>query len=43
MLNTFRVASYRPDGQGEAGYEATKTGAYGANRYQYHPLNGVIA
>lgn len=24
MLNTFRVASYGPSGQGEAGYEAAK-------------------
>lgn len=43
MRDNIRVASYRPDGQGEVGYEATKTGAHGANRYQYHPLNGVIA
>lgn len=36
MFNAFRLASYRPSGQGVEGYEATNTGAYGANRYRHY-------
>ena len=36
MLNTFRVASYGPSGQGEAGYEAAKGDINRPDRYLYH-------
>lgn len=36
MLNTCRVASYWPKGQGEAGYEAAKGDTYRPDRYLYH-------
>lgn len=36
MLNTFRVASYRPKGQGEVGYEAAKGENNRPDRHLYH-------
>lgn len=36
MLNTFRVASYWPKGQGVAGYEAAKGDYYRPDRHVYH-------
>lgn len=36
MLNTFRVASYGPSGQGVAGYEAAKGDTYRPDRYLYN-------
>lgn len=43
MLNNIRVASYRPTGQGVEGYEATKTGAYGANCYWHYAFGRAAA
>lgn len=40
MLNTFRVASYRPSGQGVAGYEAAKGDINRPNRHLCHRYNG---
>ena len=40
MLNTFRVASYGPKGQGEAGYEAAKGDVNRADRHLYNRHNG---
>lgn len=36
MLNTFRIASYWPPGQGEAGYEAAKSDLNRPDRHLYH-------
>jgi len=36
MLNTFRVASYRPSGQGEVGYEAAKGDTNRPDRHLYY-------
>lgn len=36
MLITFRVASYRPKGQGEVGYEAAKGENNRPDRHLYH-------
>lgn len=40
MLNTFRVASYGPSGQGVAGYEAAKGAYCRADRHLYHCPSG---
>lgn len=40
MLDTFRVASYRPSGQGVAGYEAAKGDSNRPDRHLYHRRNG---
>lgn len=42
MLITYKDASYRPKGQGERGYGATKTGAVSANRCQYHASRSIV-
>ncbi len=36
MLRNIRLASYRPLGQGEAGYEAAKGDNYRPDRHLYH-------
>lgn len=36
MRDNIRVASYRPSGQGEAGYEAAKGDDYRPDRHLYH-------
>lgn len=36
MLDTLRLASYRPSGQGEVGYEAAKGDGYRPDCYLYH-------
>jgi len=36
MLDTYRVVSYRPSGQGVAGYEAAKGDNYRPDRHLYY-------
>ena len=40
MLDTCRLASYGPKGQGEAGYEAAKGDVNRADRHLYNRHNG---
>ena len=40
MLDTCRLASYGPKGQGEAGYEAAKGDVNRADRHLYHRHHG---
>lgn len=40
MLNTLRVASYGPKGQGVAGYEAAKGDINRPDRHLCHRYNG---
>ena len=38
MLDTLRLASYRPSGQGEVGYEAAKGDGYLYHRHSHPPF-----
>ncbi len=40
MRDNIRLASYRPTGQGEAGYEAAKGVHHRPDRYLYHCHHG---
>lgn len=40
MSTTSRLASYRPSGQGEEGYEAAKGDDNRPDRHLYHRCNG---
>ena len=40
MLSIRRLASYRPKGQGEAGYEAAKSDINRSDRHLYHRRSG---